>query len=174
MRRREVVELVEAARGLGVRITVKPGKTQQSIVIHGRRDEFPGKLKRVAEALEAVDKSGSAALEGEGADPSMDAARLRLALDGVFRWMRSTGLDVSDPHAIVAAALGAKGDKPGRGYKPVPRFAPDGFKKDQRPKPLLKLMPQPGDKIGMNSIRQKAALAQQVEASLGAAAPGRR
>lgn len=176
VRRREVVELVEAARGLGVRITVKPGRNQQSIVIHGRREEFPGKLRRVAEALEALDAAGASALSAAdpGSDPSMDAARLRLALDGVFRWMRSTGIDVADPHAVVAAALGVKADKPGKGYKPVPKFAHDGFKRGMRPKPLLRLMPQPGEKVGMGSIRQKAAQAEMVETSLGAAAPSSR
>lgn len=176
VRRREVVELVEAARGLGVRITVKPGRNQQSIVIHGRREDFPAKLRRVALTLEALDAAGSAAIGGDpsAADPSMDAARLRLALDGVFRWMRSTGIDVSDPHAVVAAALGVKADKPGAGYKPVPKYAHDGFKKGVRPKPLLRLMPQPGEKVGMASIRQKAAQAQMVEATLGSAAPSSR
>jgi hypothetical protein len=51
----------------------------------------------------------------------------------------------------------------------VPKFAHDGFKKNMRPKPLLKLFPNPGEKITLDTLREKQMQASSVENSLGSA-----
>jgi hypothetical protein len=172
--RREVLEVVDAARSLQVQLAPTPANPA-CVRIGGDRSDFPARLYRLAEALQALDRVGSAALgtadETAPVDPAMDAARLRVALDGVFRWMRSTGLDVGEPHAIVREALGAaRGEqKQAKGYRPVPKFAPNGFKKAMRSKPLLKLQVVPGEKVSLGSLAQKEVQAQMVDASLGPA-----
>lgn len=165
--RREVVELVEAARGLSIHVVPKP-ENPRNIRIACERAQFPDRLHRVALALAAVDRAGAQALEGTG-DPAMDAARLRMAIDGVFRWMRTVGMDIAEPHAIVAAALGAK-SKAGSKYKPTPQYAHDGFKRSMKPRPLMKLAPGPGERISIDALRQKALQIQMTETSLGPAA----
>jgi hypothetical protein len=166
--RREVVELIESVRALNVRV-VPAQNGRRTIRVGGTRKEFPGRLYRVARALEAVDAAGAKSLDGIG-DPSQDAARLRMALDGIFRWMRSVGMDISQPHAIVANALGAKENSSGKRFRPVPQYAHDGFKKSSKPKPLLKLQPGPGEKISIDSLRQKGYQAQMVVTAMGSAA----
>jgi hypothetical protein len=171
--RREVLDVVEAARALQVQLAPTPANPA-CVRIGGDRSDFPVRLWRLALTLQALDKAGSAALESSGdspeVDPAMDAARLRVALDGVFRWMRSTGLDVGEPHAIVREALGAAhGEKQAKVYRPVPKFAPNGFKKAVRSKPLLRLQTGPGEKVTLGSLAQKEVQAQMVDASLGPA-----
>ena len=165
--KREIADLIEAVRELGV-VLAPTVQNPTSIRLQGNRDEFPERLWNLGEALEAVDKAGSASIDETPDDPSMDPACLRLALDGVFRWMRSNGLDVTEPHAVVASAMGA-GKSSGKAYRLIPKFAHDGFKKNMRPKPLLKLSPNPGEKITLESLRNKEMQANLVENSLGSA-----
>lgn len=171
--RREIVELVEAARDLQVLLAPRPDN-HRSVRIGGPRDNFPDRLWRIAVALERVDRAGAAGLsQDEADDPVMDAAKLRMALDGVFRWMRSNGMDVSEPHSVVSAALGAQGKvvKAGKGYKPVPQFAHNGYKKSVRTKPLMRLDPNPGERVTIDGLRQKDIQAEMTEVSFGPAAP---
>lgn len=178
--KREVVELVEAARRLEIRVAPKPDNPR-AIRISGSRAEFPDRLYRVAVALAAVDRAGAAALDGTS-DPASDAARLRMALDGVFRWMRSCGMDVAEPHAIVANALGVQSQQKSKRFRPQPKFACDrpvkytnergkdgGFTKNVKPRPLLKLAPGPGEKITLDALRRKAFEVQTVQNIMGAA-----
>lgn len=168
--KRETFELVESARGLQVRLAPK-AVNPKNVRIAGDKSTFPDRLHRVAVALEAVDRSGAAGLE-DADDPSMDAARLRMAVDGVFRWMRSVGIDVEEPHALVAAALGvqvkAKICKPAPPMPGAPRGA------GRKPGPLLRLAPGPGENFSMSALRDRSLRMRMVEASMGAAAPGGR
>lgn len=116
--RQEVHELIEAVRDLEIRVDASaPGQIRLTC----DKAEFPRRLHRVALALEAVDRSGAAANEMAGADPARDAARLRLALDGVFRWMKMRGMDLADPLQIVATAL-RKPELAAKAYRPTPVF----------------------------------------------------
>ena len=170
--RREIAELVDAARGLGVRLSPTPANAK-AIRLDGDRDTFPDRLRRVAQALEAVDRAGGVANAADaGPDASVDAARLRLALDGVFRWMRMMGLDVTEPHAVVAAAMGVESAATKGAYKPKPAFAGNVSLADRpggKPKPMLKLVPEPGEKLSIENLRRRELRAQMIEASLGAA-----
>lgn len=173
--RREIFEVIEAARGLQVQLApTQPNP--RCVSIGGERSEFPVRLWRLAKAIEAFDKTGSDALDeatGPEGDPTADAARLKVALDGVFRWMRSTGLDVSEPYGLVTEALGLQVPRQvsPKGYKPIPKFAPNGFKKPLRPKPMLRLDPALGERISLAGLSNKELQAQMVENSMGAAAP---
>src|SRR5690606_17868567 len=68
--------------------------------ISGSAKDFPERLMALQLALEAYDRASAAA----GALD--DATRLRQALDGLFRWMRDKGIDVTEPMEIVGDALG--------------------------------------------------------------------
>ena len=126
--RKEVVELLEASRNLRVRI-VDDDKHPTGIVLGGNKADFPSKLKVLALAIEAVDKAGSKAFEGmQEASPSMDPVRLRMALDGIFRWMRSMGIALDEPHDIVAVALGMSKAKNKVRRNAVPKYRNPGFK----------------------------------------------
>ena len=179
--KREVFEVVEAARGLQVQLAPSAANPH-CVRIGGERAEFPERLWRLAVAVEAFDRAGASALEDPGdpeaeRDPTLDAAKLKVALDGVFRWMRSTGLDVSEPYAVVSQALAGPAVAQARGpkvYRPLPRFAPDGFRKAVRHKPLLKLDPVVGERISMGKLAETELRAQMTENSLGAAAPSSR
>ncbi len=178
--RKQIVDLVESVRDLGLG-RVPPEVNPSGIVLKGNKAEFAEKLGRVHDALEALDQAGakSAALtpgEPAGApqavDPSMDVALLRMALDGVFRWMRSQGIDITEPHAVVAQVL--KGPTPGTGgarYRPTPGFVikPSGGK----PGVMTKLTPELHEKVSLASLAGREYRAQQVDALLGAAAPRR-
>ena len=177
--KREIFEVVEAAKALQVQLAPTQANPR-CVRVGGDRADFPERLWRLAKALEAFDRSGASVLEGPSAsapqDPTMDAARLRVALDGVFRWMRSSGLDVSQPYGLVAEAMGvpAQKEKAAKAYKPVPKFAPSGFKKTMRPKALLNLEPAPGEKVTLAGLAQKEFQAQATDAIMGAASTARR
>ncbi|MFC4236065.1 hypothetical protein ACFOY8_12540 [Thalassospira xianhensis] len=166
--RRELVELIEAARKLGVQRIPTPDNPRY-IRIVGDRKDFPDRLYRVAIALEAVDRLGSKALEGVN-DPTLNAAHLRLAVDGIFRWMKATGVDIQEPYQIVAAALGAKGAKRGKIYRNAPKFDAN-FSKTKKPKPMLQVIPTGDEPTTLAGLRQRAAQAHFTNLSLGAAAP---
>ena len=166
--KRETAEVVEAARGLQIKLAPKPSNPK-NVRIAGEKATFPDRLHRVAVALVALDKAGSRSLEPEGED-DFDVARLKMSLDGVFRWMRSAGIDVSEPHAVVSAALGGRARKQ-KAYKPVPPtpWMPKGS--GRAPGPLLSLAPGPGETITMAKIRERALRMRMVEMNMGAAAP---
>lgn len=174
--RREAFEVIESARALQVQLApTQPNP--RCVRIGGDRADFPNRLWRLARAIEAFDKVGEAALGDVGnapsSDPTADAARLKVALDGVFRWMRSTGIDVSEPYGLVTEALGVPmpAEKAARGYRPIPTFAPNGFRKPIRTRPMLRLEPGVGEQISLGVLAQKEMQAQMVENSMGAAAP---
>ena len=175
--RHEVFEVVEAARGLQVQLAASPSNLN-CVRIGGDRSEFPSRLWRLGKALEAFDAAGSpgTAEHREEANGTMDPVRLKVALDGVFRWMRSMSLDVTEPYELVAEALGVpvpQGKTSGT-YRPVPKFAPNGFRKTVKVNPLLILDPKLGEQISLNNLARKELSAQMTESSLGAASTATR
>lgn len=161
----EAANLAEAARNLGLEL-VLPGEGE--VKVRCPKGEFAGRLAALQKALECWDAAQGAS---SGNGPS-EAARMRLALDALFRWMRATGMDVTEPHAVVAAALrGAGGSK--SAPKPVPRFAAEQVGKShgkRRPKPLLRLDPEAGEQVTLQSLRQKNLRADTLLTSMGNAA----
>lgn len=122
--RKEVVEVIESARNLQIKILNHEG--QARVIMGGSKHDFPDKLKAVALALEAFDRVGSKALDGLYSSASMDPVKLRQALDGIFRWFRVMKMDVDIPHEIVATALGMERASKNT-MKPVTKFYDKGF-----------------------------------------------
>ncbi len=178
--RREVFEVIEAARSLQVQLAPSTANPR-NVALGGDRKDFPDRLFRLAKALELFDRAGAASLTEEDPDPirdpTMDAAKLKLALDSVFRWMKSVGINVDEPHNLVCQALSAVDNdaKPQRVPKPVPRFTPNGFKKSATvPGIIIGLAPVAGEKVTWESLAKKERLAQMTEDLMGAAAPSSR
>lgn len=121
--RAEIANVIEAARNLQIRIA-SDGDEEQ-VVIGGSRHDFPDRLKAVARSLEEFDRSGAKDIS---VSASMDPIKLRKALDGIFRWCRASGLDISDPHMIVASALGMSRAKVQGGGRAIPKYKVKGLK----------------------------------------------
>ena len=173
--RREVVNLIESVRELQIQLTPKPDNPD-GIRLGGERATFPTRLKNVAEALQELDRVGSAGLNGIPVeDPTLDSAKLRMALDGVFRWMRFQGLDVKEPHNIVAQSLGVEEAKKGKTYRPIPKFAPNAHKKSGSGI-STNLNVAVGEKVSLEGLAQKEYQAHIVDNLMGGvlATPGRR
>lgn len=127
--RKEIVTLIESARNLNIRLVDTSGKPNHSgVKIGGKREDFPPKLKQVALALEGVDRAGSDAFEGLKSHAAMDPIRLRMALDGIFRWMKAMGIAVEDPHDIVASALGMSKARINERRNALPKYKNAGFR----------------------------------------------
>lgn len=159
-----IVALVEAVRGLHVHLKPTPANPR-AIRIGLDMENFKNALYEVAVSLEAVDRDGSVS-----ADPTMDPIRLRLAIDEMFRWMRASGMDMSEPLQIVSNCLRTSEKTRAKVMKLRPGLSP-------RPKPgtsvRLNTMLKPGEKVTMDKLKTAA---QEVEATMnmmGAAAPRR-
>jgi hypothetical protein len=177
--RREIFDVIEAARALDIQFA-PTSANPRCVILGGNRSDFPDRLWRMAKALEAFDRLGAAAMEAvenpaPPKDQTLDSARLKIALDSVFRWMKSTGIDISDPINLVAEALNTvEEEKSSKGYRPIPKFAPGGFKKGGRASPLINLGPAIGEKVTWDSLKAKEVRAQMTEAAMGAAGPSSR
>lgn len=161
--KREMLAVVEAARAL----QVHPAPTEaepQKIRIDCPRPDFAARLYQLARCLEDFDRAGgTGAAMAEVNDPAMDAARLRVCLDQVFRWMRSQGVNISEPYSLVARQLR-------QGPRPTPPGMAFGYRR--RPTgPLSKLEPAPGEPISLVELAQRSRQAQLTEDLMGAAAP---
>lgn len=172
--RREIHDLVEAVRGLGLRLTGRP--SPQCVRIAGDPRDFAERLASVQEALEAADASGAlAGPDGPDAPSPADgeADRLRLALDRLLRYVQVKGVDMAEAVDIVAEAMDLDGvGKPQRAYAALPRFGPKGWKRGGGFKPRLKLLPdRPGD-ASLGDLRRIAFDVQVTATFLGATVAG--
>lgn len=112
--RKEIADIIDAARKLGIRLTGHEG--MNCVQISGAASEFPNRLKVLQQALDAYDRSSSSKSESE-------EVRLKRALDGVFRWLRASNIDVTEPMEIVGDALGVPPEL--RKHRdPTPAFVP--------------------------------------------------
>ncbi|AOG02879.1 hypothetical protein [Bosea sp. RAC05] len=130
--RPELSALLESARALQLKATGEPGPRCVRFGIENAL--IPEKLLALQQAIEAVDKAGSASLSGEPLDPGQDPAKLRLAIDGLFAWIRVQGLDPTDASDIVASAITGQQKRQKR-YVTLPRFAPEAVKRKKKWKP---------------------------------------
>jgi hypothetical protein len=166
--RREIHDLVESVRALGVRLTGQPAP--KCIRLVGDPTDFAERLAAVQESLEAADASGALADDGGPEAPKADdeAVRLRKALDGVLRYIQVRGVDMEEAVEIVADALGVEGGKKASSaFVTLPKFAPKGWKKKRSFKPRLKLLPDsPGD-ASINGLRKMAFEAEMTTTLLG-------
>lgn len=174
---RGIFGIIEAARALKIVMAPTP-ENQRAIKIGCSRDEFPEKLWELACAIEKFDAANadSRSVEVEAPSPeALDVGRFKVAVDEVFRWMRKNGIDVTEPYEIVARTIGHEGaqKKSGKGYKPLPSFAPNGFKKAVGSGPLLNLGLSAGERPTPSSLADKELRAEMTETTLGSAAPRR-
>jgi hypothetical protein len=106
---------------------------------------------------------------------SLQDARLRIALDAVFRWIKTQGMDINEPGLVVAAALRETPSQPSvhRDGQPTPKpsYAPDAVKRSMKPKPLLTIAPDQWETITLSGLRRRALRGHMTLESLGAAAP---
>ncbi len=130
--RPEISNLLESARALQLKAT---GETGPRCVRFGIENALiPEKLLALQQAIEAVDRAGSASLSSDPVDPGQDPAKLRAAIDGIFGWMKLQGLDTGEAADIVASAITGQQKKQKR-YVTLPRFAPEAVKRKKKWKP---------------------------------------
>lgn len=165
--KREIAELIEATRSLRIETCSQP-ENPKAIRLLGNKSDFPERLYRLQIALEAVDRAGAQTTEGDN-NPTMDAACLRTAIDNLFKWMRSTGIDITEPYSVVANALGAP-QKAQAAFKPAPKFNHAAFKQGSKTKNPFRLVPAPGEKISLDELRKKSYKIDNIQTSLGSAA----
>lgn len=168
--RKEIHDLIEAVRRLDIRIS--DGSLPGCVKLGGPAMDFPARLMEVQRALEAVDKAGGADAALGDSSVSADAAaaqaaQLRTAIDGVFRWMRVQGLDVSEPMEIVGDALEVPQGKRKKSYQTLPVFAPNGCKRRKGYRPKLNLLPAYEDRDSLKDVRKHAYAIEQTEQIMG-------
>lgn len=165
--KRQMLAVIEAARSLQVN-RIPTEDEPEKIRIDCPRLEFGPRLYELASCLEDFDRAGGTeAAMAEVDDPAMDAARLRVCLDQVFRWMRAQGVDVREPHSLVAKQLR-------HAPQPLPPGMNIGYRKPSRGGPINRLEPLPGEAVSLSDLAQRSRQAQLIEESMGAAAPSAR
>jgi hypothetical protein len=167
----QIVNLIEATRALGLKLTDQPAP--QCIRIGGHPSSFPERLATLQRALEDVDASGANALSGGPDAPVPDTVkRLEKALDGLLRFIQIKGVDVDAAVDIVAQAmdLDIEGKDKTKPFETLPMFRPKNWKKKKAFKPRFQLMPDlPGD-AGIEDLRKIAGMAQETANLMGSAA----
>lgn len=165
--RKDVVDLIEAVRGLALVPTGESGP--KCIRIEGDPKTFPDRLLAVAKALEAVDAKGAVS----ASDENVDLAKLKAAIDGVFRWIRLQGLKTDEPFDIIAQALGGAPRSKGKKLDTMPVFALT-FRPKKQWKPRVSLGRRLEDEkapVTLEEHREQAAKMGEVIGKMGAAAP---
>lgn len=89
-----LVGVVEAARALGLR------RTARGVSAAGTPAEFAERLSALLEALERLDRAGSASAEPV-------EARMARGMDALVRWVADSGLDAETARAVARDAMGA-------------------------------------------------------------------
>jgi len=155
--RQAVVNLIEAVRGL--RLARSSGTHGVRIEL-GAADLAPNLLATL-EALEAVERDG-----GDSVDEEL--AKVKMGLEGVFRWIRLQGLDTDEPLEILARAMGGRPPRKHKAPASMPTFAPN-FAKRKQWKPKLSLAQGLGsdNPRTLEEHRKVAFVMDQVRASLG-------
>src|SRR3546814_19179889 len=95
--RKENLEIIEAARRLGIRLTGQQGPN--CVQITGDASQFPGRLMALQQAIDAYDKASASG----GVPDEVDS--LKTGIDGIFTWLRPNATDVPEPLDIVGDAL---------------------------------------------------------------------
>jgi len=140
---KETIGLIEAVRDL--RLAVVEAEAVERVRIGGAADDFPRRLVALARALEAFDRAGGARAEASAAparpEAGMETGKLKNAIDGMFKWMRGQGIDISQPYAILEEAMGIPPEKRKKGLAPKPRYAA-GAKRTRKPSQFkIRLLP---------------------------------
>lgn len=121
--KKEIVDLVEAVRGLQIKRTGSPAPHCVKIGVPPL--EFPEKLEVLQTALERFDRS-----EGESTEDDK-IEKYKKTIDALFKWMRVEGIPVDHPKAIIEEILSGKTEKKFKTFDVLPSFEPSMM----RPKP---------------------------------------
>lgn len=155
--RQEIHEMVEAVRGLGIRLTGDPAPKCVRLT---DPTNFAEKLERLQRALESVDASGAMS-EGDGPAapaPSDDPIRLKDALDKLIRLFQVKGGNLDEADAIVRDSLGLEASedeaKRKKEHGTLPAFAPARMKRKKGFRPRLNLYPDRPGEASLNDLRK--------------------
>ena len=160
--RQEIHRLVQAVRDLQIDPTGQPAPHCVRIGIP--KEQLPERLLTLRERLDEVDAGGSLV---NSVTESQELSKTREALDGLLRYIKMGGVDFSEAEEIVRTALGKPRKRPDA-LKPLPVFAPNGWRRRKKLKPKIKLDREP---MSAGKARQEAEQMRWVTNSLGAAAP---
>jgi hypothetical protein len=152
---KEVHDLIESVRSLGIELTGKPAP--KCIRISGDTGDFADKLKQVQLALEAVDAKGAAS-DGKDIDTPdgfSDPVKLRAAIDGLLRFVQVKGDFLSEADAIVRDALSLEQPENSKSNGGLPSFTPSRMKKRRGTyKPRLNVFPERPGEASLNDLKK--------------------
>lgn len=153
--KKEVHDLIEAVRALGIQLTGKPAP--KCIRISGDTSDFAEKLRVVQEALEVLDASGAAS-EGkdfDGPEGVNDPVKLRAAIDGLLRFVQVKGDNFNEADAIVRDALNLEQGEKKKAQGGLPTFTPArGKKRKGTYKPRLNVFPERPGEASLNDLKK--------------------
>jgi len=150
--KKEVHDLVEAVRGLGIKLTGDPAP--RCVRISGDARDFAERLERVQRALEALDAAEAASSDAEAPGMANDPGALRKALDGLLRLIQVKGMALEEADAIVRDALGlqeAETKKKGT----LPAFKPSKLKRKRGYYSVrLKMFPERPGEVKIDDLKK--------------------
>jgi len=171
--KREVLNLVDAARNLGIRLTGRPAPKCVRIPDPAN---FAEKLEELQRALEALDASGALAgdLESPSPEAKDDPRKLREALDRVMRMYQMQGGNLEDLNEVVRDALDLAPEEEGKKRKEhntLPAFAPARLKRKKGYRPRLNVYPDRPGEASLNDLRKIVHEIENTERILGDTRP---
>lgn len=109
--RTRILELIDVCRRFGLKIRPSE-KDPYGVSIGCERRQFPRHLYDLAVVLREID---SGDVQREVFDhPALIQARMKLALDATFAWMRVKGIDYADAKILSSLVLDAEGARTGK------------------------------------------------------------
>jgi hypothetical protein len=160
--RKAIHQLAESVRALQIEPTGNPSPNCVRIAMP--KEHLPEALLEVRAALDAFDAAGGVSADPAPAD---DVSKLRMAIDGLLRYVKMRGLGIEDAEDIVRTALG-KSKKRRKRLEPLPVFAPNGWRRAKKFKPTLRIAT---DSVTKSDIESDARKMRWVLDELGSAAP---
>lgn len=153
--KKEVHDLIECVRALGIELTGKPAP--KCIRISGDTGDFADKLKQLQLALEAVDvaESVSDGVDIDGPEGFNDPVKLRAAVDGLLRFVQVKGDFLAEADAIVRDALNLDQPENSKSKGGLPSFTPSRLKKRRGTyKPRLAVFPDRPGEASLNDLKK--------------------
>lgn len=152
---KEVHDLVQSVRGLGVELTGKPAP--KCIKISGDTGDFAERLRDVQIALEAFDAATASGTDMDAKPEAVnDPQKLRKALDGLLRFIQTKGLNIAECDDIVRNALELEdADEAKKSKSTLPSFVPSKLKKRRGSfKPRVNIYPDRPGEASLSDLRK--------------------
>jgi len=152
--RKEIHDLINAVRALGVQLTGKPAP--KCIKIAGDAKDFALRLHDVQWALEAFDASSASAAGADDKPESInDPVKLRKALDDILRFIQMKGINIAECDEIVRNALNLEVEEPEKKKGTLPSFVPSKLKKKKGSfKPRVNIYPDRPGEASFSDLRK--------------------